>query len=133
MSLDGLDLLKSGRAVTLSEKSSISYQIALSSESDLVIRVSENSGPGHYSDEWISLEGIYRTLESFAPNRIFSSQILRPLFKSKGANTPTFMMAALLDLGLVKRSDAKARFFIVGDTQAFIESLQSLMNKARKK
>lgn len=133
MNLDDLPPLKSGRAHTLSEKSSISYQIALSPHSDLFIRVSENTGTGHYSKEWISLEEIYRTLETVTSDRAFSSRILRPLFKSRGANTPSFMMAALLDLGLIKRSEFKPRLFVVGDTQAFIESLQSLMSKVRKK
>ena len=132
MTISDIKVLQSGRTFSLSQKSSISYEIGLAEPSDLLIRISENSGTGQFSNEWVSLESIYRTLASTPEKGHLSSNVLKALLKSRGANTPSFLMSSLLDLGLVKRSEDKPRLFQVGDTEGFLKSLQSLVDSPRK-
>ena len=132
MTISGIKILQSGRTFSLSQKSSISYEIGLAEPSDLLIRISENSGTGQFSNEWVSLESIYRTLASTPEQGHLSSTVLKALLKSRGANTPSFLMSSLLDLGLIKRSEAKPRLFQVGDTEGFVKGLQSLVESPRK-
>ena len=44
MTISDIKILQSGRTFSLSQKSSISYEIGLAEPSDLLIRISENSG-----------------------------------------------------------------------------------------
>ena len=132
MTTEAIKILQSGRTFSLSQKSSISYEIGLAEPSDLVIRIAENSGTGQFSNEWVSLESIYRTLASSPQASSLQSNLLKAVLKSKGANTPSFLMASLLDLGLVKRSEDKPRLFQVGDTEGFLKRLQDLVNTPRK-
>jgi hypothetical protein len=127
MTDESIKVLRGDRTFTLSGRSSIGYQIGLHEDSNPLIRISENSGGGHFSGEWVSLESIYRSLEDQPPNGRFSSSLLRPLLRSRGANTPSFLMSALLHLGLVTRSETGSRLFQVGDKAAFIASLADLV------
>jgi hypothetical protein len=53
-----MKVLKTAICTTLSDKSKLTYQIGLSPESIVHLRISKNSGAGFFSDEWIALYDI---------------------------------------------------------------------------
>ena len=63
-------------------------------------------------------------------NKPFTSAVLHPLFQGKSINTPTFMLAVLLNEGLVKRSK---RCYEWIDPGAFMDSLKPPAKKASTK
>ena len=91
-----IKVLKTASCLTLSGKSKLSYQVGLSPESVVHLRISKNSGNGFFSDEWLSIDSIVDTLKKRPEGKPITSILLNPLFKGRSANTPGFMMAVLL-------------------------------------
>ena len=95
-------ILKVGSWHSLSGKSTLTYHIGCTAESDIQFRVYANTGAGFFSKEWLSLNTIQ---QAFAKGgKSFTSYVLTPLFRGKSQNTPAFLMAALLEEGLIKPS-----------------------------
>ncbi len=51
-------ILKKGSCPSLTGKSTLTYQIGCTAESDIQFRVSDNTGGGFFSDEWVAFDTI---------------------------------------------------------------------------
>jgi hypothetical protein len=58
-----MKILKTATRSTLTGKRTLTYQIGISPDSVVNLRISKNSGAGFFSDEWIALEDILATLK----------------------------------------------------------------------
>lgn len=122
-------VLKEGRALSLSRRSSLTYQIASSSDKELFIRLSENSSTGQFSREWVALAAIYDRLQGLGTSSSICAKSLDGLFKSRGSNNPAFLLAVLIDQGLVVPSTDRSNAYTLGDTQGFIGGLRELVDQ----
>lgn len=129
MSTSSYTVLKEGRAMSLSRRSSLTYQIASNPSSELFIRLSENSSTGQFSQEWLALAQIYERLQSLGANSSICAKSLSGLFKSRGANNPAFLLAVLIDQGLVVPSPDRSNAYMLGDTQGFVSELKNLVGQ----
>ena len=111
-------IIKTGICKSSSGQSTLTYNIAKVG-SDIQFQIEANTGTGFFSKEWISLKDIQDAITKDKP---FTSTVLYPLFQGKSINTAAFLMAVLLDLGLVKRS--KRCYEIVVDPSDFMDSLK---------
>jgi hypothetical protein len=93
-------ILKESSCQSLSAKSTLTYQIACSAESEILLRILANSGNGYFSKEWVPLADILDILNDC--DKPFAWYVLSPLFKGKSVNTACFLMATLKNEGLVK-------------------------------
>ena len=95
-------ILKIGSCLSVSGKSTLTYHIGCTAESDIQLRVYANTGAGFFSKEWLSLNTIQKAFDK--GGKSFTSFVLNPLFRGKSINTPAFLMAVLLEEGLIKPS-----------------------------
>jgi hypothetical protein len=114
--------LKTGICTSSSGRSKLNYHIGEDPEASNYIRIYSNSGNGFCNDDWLSLSSIVSVLESTVGE--FTTQVFQPLLRGKSKNTPAFLMAVLLQEGLVLQVSAKKRCYVLNDVKAFQESLK---------
>lgn len=118
-----LRVLKSASCPTLTGTSELSYHIAVNAEEVLYLKLSSNTGSGHFSDEWIA----YNDAKSAFPLGPTSSIPLRKLFKNKSLNSSGFLLAILLNLGIVEPVPGKLRRYQTCPDEAFLKLMDILI------
>ena len=119
-------ILKIGSCLSVSGKSTLTYHIGCTAESDIQLRVYANTGAGFFSKEWLSLNTIQEAFDK--GGKSFTSFALIPLFRGKSQNTPAFLMAALLEEGLIKPSKDRRGGFECIDPSGFMAEVKALMD-----
>lgn len=94
-------IIKVATCPSLSGKSTLTYHIGCNAQSDILLRVVDNTGGGFFSKEWVSLNAIFQAFDGKAVDKPIISLLLYPLFQGKSLNTPAFLLAVLKQEGLV--------------------------------
>ena len=121
-------VLKIATCTTLFGKSTLTYQIGISPESVVHLRVSKNSGGG-FSDEWITLDDILDILKKRPEGSPVLSHFLTPLLKGKSVNTSAFILGVMTHLKLIRQLPKKKRQHELLDPMPFLEQVTQLMGK----
>ena len=119
-------IIKTDTCKSSSGQSTLTYNIGKVG-SDTQFQIEANTGTGFFSKEWISLKDIQ---EAITKDKPFTSTVLYPLFQGKSINTPAFMLAVLLNEGLVKRSK---RCYESLDPSAFMKSVKAEKPDTKRK
>lgn len=119
-------ILKLGTCQTLSGKGKLEYHIGLEGGSEILFRMSSNSGGGYFSPEWVSLKSVQAALEK--AHKPLTSFGLSGLFLGKSVNTPSFLFAALLAEGLVARDEENPRVYVTCPTEGFLAQIGQLID-----
>jgi len=119
-----LRILKSGSSPSVSKNSTLEYQISCSTDKTVYIKITGNSGGGLFSKKPISLSDITPLLHSDQ----ITSRALHPAFKGSSANTAGFVLAVLLNEGVIKLISETPRKYGLDDLPGFNARIQSLIN-----
>jgi hypothetical protein len=125
-------VLRTSTCKTLSGKSTLTYQIGCTPESEIHLRITKNSGGGFFSDEWVKYEDIQVVQKERAKDSPIMSHFISPLLQGKSSNTSGFIMAALTHLKLLKPLPKKKRLHELLDTGPFLDTMEKLMSSAGK-
>jgi hypothetical protein len=87
-------------------------------------------GAGMFSDEWVPYDDIQEALKDDTEGAAITSIRLTPLFKGKSVNTPSFLLAALKHLNLVRSMNGKQRHHEPLDPRHFLDTVEKLMSSA---
>ena len=120
-------ILKIATCSTLSGRSQLTYQVGRNAESEVFIRVTQNSGNGQFNSDWIPLVTIEKLLTAHPADKPMSSRVLLPVFRSKSSNSPAFLFACLLAEGLVKAGAEKDSAYLLGDVEIFKQGMAALI------
>ena len=107
---------------SLTNTSKISYKIATDPSSNIYFQIIKNSNVGKFSEEWIA----YKDAKAALPIGSFSSAPLRKLYRNKSLNTPGFLLAALLNEGIVEREPGKRLMFRFKGDEEFLADMEKL-------
>jgi hypothetical protein len=118
-------ILKAASCPSLSSRSTLTYNIGVTSKSDLYIRILENSSSGYFSDEWIAFATIQALL---GERKQVNAMSFQSCFKGKSVNTAGFLMAVLKDLQLIKPTDDNVRTYETLPSDAFVAEMTALMD-----
>jgi hypothetical protein len=111
-------ILKKGSCPSLSGQSTLTYHIGHKDE-DVYFRLVENSHPGLFSDEWLSLQQVDFKLASEVYS--FTSSSLYALFMGRSINSGGFLLAVLIKEGLVSNIAGKKHRYCWSDSTAFMQ------------
>jgi hypothetical protein len=125
-----MKVLKTASCKTLSGKSTLTYQIGVAPDSVVHLRISKNTAAGFFSDEFISLDDICRTLEKRPEGSPVLSHFITPLLKGKSVNTSAFILAALSHLRLVTPVKGKKRHHELPDPEDFLDQVNKLSSSS---
>ena len=119
-------ILKVGSCLSVSGKSTLAYHIGCTAESDIQFRVYANTGAGFFSKEWLPLNTIQQAFDK--GGKSFTSFMLTPLFRGKSQNNTAFLLAVLLEEGLVKPSKERRGGYECIDSSGFMAEVKALMD-----
>jgi hypothetical protein len=117
--------IKTGNCPSRSGKSKLTYLIGADSDSEIHFRIHGNTGNGFFNNDWIPLETILELLGK--SGGAFTSYALHPLLKGKSNNTPAFLIASLLEEGIIHRSVSEKRCYELSDVSVFMTKIKPLM------
>ena len=100
MNEEEIQVVKTASCPSLSGSSTISYEIGNLGDSQYIRLAGRSDKGGICCKDWISMVDI-RQLLSGSPN--YTSQTLKPLYAGKSANSPGFLLAALVHEKLTVR------------------------------
>ena len=115
-----LNIIQTSKCQTISNKSTLTYNIATDDEEDIFIRIIGNTGGGFFSNEWVLLDSITAILSEAPDDNPITSINLIPLFKGKSVNTPGYLLAALVSEGLLSANQEKKRHYANSGVDAFL-------------
>ena len=117
--------IKTGNCSSRSGKSKLTYLIEADSESEIHFRINGNTGNGFFNNDWIQLKTLLELLGK--SGGAFTSFTLHPLLKGKSNNTPAFLIASLLEEGIIHRSVSEKRCYELSDVSVFMAKIKPLM------
>ena len=122
-----VNIIQTSKCQTVSNKSTLTYNIAVDDENNIFMRILGNTGGGYFSNEWISLDNVIAVLSEVTGEHITSIDLI-PLFKGKSVNTPGYLLAVLVKEGLLASiEDKKRKYQFVG-----AEKLTARISKKKK-
>jgi hypothetical protein len=123
-------ILKTGTCPSLSGKSTLTYHIGSNAESEILFRVTANTGGGFFNDEWVSFTAIQGVFDQQPKDKPIVSLMLYPLFQGRSMNSPAFLLAVLKAEGLVKPLGDKKRGYERVDSAEFKKLVSSAVDLA---
>ena len=117
--------LKTGNCPSRSGKSKLTYLIGADADSEIHFRIHGNTGNGFFNNDWVPLETILELLGK--SGGAFTSYALHPLLKGKSNNTPAFLIASLLEEGIIHRSVSEKRCYELSDVSVFMAKIKPLL------
>lgn len=117
-------IFKVGSCPSLSGLSTLSYELGCDERSNILIRLSGNSGGGYFNKDWVPYALIDLHLLGDPP---LTHSVLRPCFQGKSINSPGFMLAVMKGLGLIAPSEDNPRTYVRTDAAAFLAEVNALM------
>jgi len=120
-------ILKTSSCKSTTGKSTLTYQIGVTPDSIVHLRISKNSGAGFFSDEWIALDDILQVLKKRSVDSPIMSHFLTPLLKGKSVNTSASVLAALSDLKPLQPLPKKQRLHELLEPKPFLDQVNQLM------
>ena len=111
-----INIIKTTKCLTVSGKSTLTYNIGMDEKSAIQLRVNENTGGGYFSKEWVAFDSIVSALEAVPKDKPITSIHLFPLFKGKSVNTPGYLLAVLLNEKLLTSFKGMKRQYQLSNT-----------------
>ena len=127
VAVPAIRVLKIASCPSLSGKSTLTYELGCTSDSEIQIRIKANSGGGFFSQEWISLKSIEEVLAKTAAGTPLTTTALLPIFSGRSVNTAGFLLAVLKAVGLVRPLENKQRCFETVDSALFVGEVNALI------
>lgn len=120
-----LQIIQTSKCQTISGKSTLTYNIAVDDKNNIFIRIFSNSGGGGYfSIEYIRLDRITAVLSDIPKDRPITSLYLSTLFTGRSANNSGFLLAVLVNEGLLVPFEGMKRKYVFVGTDKFVANLQ---------
>ena len=124
------NILKTAVCESISGRSTLTYQLAQNNEKQTYdIRITENTGKGYFSDDWLSLNDI---LEQCRDGKAVTAHIINLLFDGKSVNTGGFLVAALKQECFLKVYKQSKRAYVISPESTLMADLELLANKPSK-
>jgi hypothetical protein len=121
-----MTVARTGTCDTLTRKSRLTYHVGTLPDGEVYFRIHKNSGNGFFSNEWISLADIRKTLGKVPVGKPVTAIMLNDLFTGKSVNTPGFLLAVLVHEKLLIPMQGKKRSHEAVDPGAITEWMERL-------
>jgi hypothetical protein len=133
---ESMTVVRTATTDTLTRKSKLTYQIGTLPDGEVYFRIHKNTGNGFFSNEWVSLNDIQKTIGKIPAGKPVTAIVLSELFEGRSVNTPGFLLAALVEEKLLIPMQGKKRSHEPVSPEEFRERIQQMVSgkgKPRKK
>ncbi|WP_207796445.1 hypothetical protein [Pseudohalioglobus lutimaris] len=121
-----ITILKEATCPTNTGKSTLGYQIGTNEKGIVQLKLTSNSGGGHFSSSWISFSDVQAALKAWPQDQPITSMALRPLSRGKSANDAGFACAVLVAEGFLEKITGKSRVHQAIDPKLFKAKVEAL-------
>lgn len=97
------------------------------SDKNFHIRVTENTGGGFFSNQWIGVDDVVQAIEALPSDDPFKATIFIPLYESCSSNNHGFLAAALRSEGVLDAVQDQPLSHVLGDVKAFKAAMNKLV------
>jgi hypothetical protein len=119
-------VLKVGTCPSLSGRSTLTYHLGSSADSEIYLRIHANSGHGCFGRDWVALRTLQQALAKVSGP--ITSGSLNATFAGRSQNTSGFVLAALFHEGLLKPL-RDTRGYQPSDGVEFMKEARRLLEK----
>ena len=130
VAVPAIRVLKNASCPSISGRSTLTYHLGVSPDSDVKLRVFANSGGGFFCKGWLSLKAIQQIIEKRTAANPVVSSAFGGLFAGKSVNTTGFILAILKHIGLVTPIKGKPRCYEAADSSSFMAELKALIESS---
>ena len=123
---DSMTVTRTATCETLTRKSKLTYQIGTLPDGEVYLRIHRNSGNGFFSNEWIALSDIQKTVAGIPAGKPVTAIVLGDLFEGRSVNSPGFLLAALAEERLLVPMQGKKRSHEPVSSAEFQERIQQM-------
>ena len=118
-----IQVLREATCKSLEGSATLTYQIGIDDSGAIHFKIASNTGGGFFSNEWVSFTDIQAAFKAWGDEVPITSMTLRPLFKGRSVNTPSFLLAALSAEGLLEPMPKRKRVHRACDPAPFLANL----------
>jgi len=97
---------------TVSGRATLTYNLGTASDGSIYMRISNSSGNGFYSKEWLAVEDIKALLDNIKDGNPITSFYLAPVFVGKSSNNAGYLAALLLAEAVLAPFEDKKRHYV---------------------
>ena len=123
---DSMTVARTATCETLTRKSKLTYQVGTLPDGEVYLRIHKNTGNGFFSNEWIALRDIQKTIGKIPAGKPVTAIVLGELFAGRSVNTPGFLLAALVEEKLLVPMQGKKRSHEPVSPEEFRERVSQL-------
>lgn len=109
---------------SLSQRSTLTFQIGAREGDVVVVRLVANTGKGYFSKDWVSWPDIQTHLKC---SESLSCTTLHPLYIGQSVNSGGFLLAVLRHMGVVQAIAEVGRSYEVADLNALMTRMAPLL------
>jgi hypothetical protein len=124
---DSMTVVRTATCETLTRKSKLTYQIGTLPDGEVYLRIHKNSGNGFFSNEWVSIADIQKTIGDIPAGKPVTAIVLCELFEGRSVNSPGFLLAVLVQEKLLIPMQGKKRSDEPVSPEEFRERVQQMM------
>jgi hypothetical protein len=118
--------IKKSTCKTLQGTATLTYHIGLDDTGAIQWKIAASTGNGMFSTEHVAFTDIQKALADWPGELPITSMTLRPLFQGKSVNTPAFLLATLVNEGILAPVPDKKRHYQLGDDKPFLAAVDEL-------
>ena len=126
-----VQVLREAQCKSLEGSATLTYQIGIDGDGDIYFKIASNTGGGFFSNEWVSFTDIQAAFKAWGDEAPITSMALRPIFRGKSVNSPSFMLAVLSAEKLLEPMPKRKRVHRATDPAAFLASLDTQQQGGR--
>ena len=98
-------IIKEESCNSLSGRTNLKYQIGCNDKNEILFRIKETNGTGIFNKGWHFTADMFELI--YEADKPFSWKVLYPMVKGRSVNSACFLMAILLNEGLLTPLDRK--------------------------
>ena len=123
-------VIKEAQCKSLEGSATLHYQIGTDDDGAILFKIASNSGGGFFSNEWVAFTDIQAAFEAWGNEMPITSMALRPIFRGKSVNSPSFLLAILTAEKLLEPMPKRKRVHRATDPAGFLATIEELKNGA---
>ena len=127
-------VIHSGHCLSLSGAVTLGFDVGVRRKSDgspsYLLRLTESTGKGFFLPRWVMVDEILNLFATTPADAPVSSATLAPLYAGSSVNTPPYLFAVLLHLGIVSAGEGEVVKYWKTERGVAIERLAALTSNS---
>jgi hypothetical protein len=121
-----ITIIKKGTCKTLQGTATLTYHIGLDDTGAILWKIAASTGNGMFSTEYVAFADIQKVLADWSTDLPITSFSLKSLYANRSVNTPGFLLATLVNEGILQQVPDKKRHYQLGDAKSFLAEVDKL-------